>query len=551
MIKITDLSVALTYDLKMLEDLVSKRLHIEPSRIERITIEKRSINALNKEDIHFKMTVVVCVTGDENEVLSRNKDKCISKDIGLIYTVPKDKKLKERPVVVGCGPAGMFSALLLAQAGARPILLERGLDVDSRKRKVLKFWQTGILDTQTNVQFGEGGAGAFSDGKLKIGMKNSRKIKVLSEFVEAGAPPEIMYLSKPHIGTDRLNEAVKGIREKMISLGGEVRFNATVTEILYKEGQVIGVRFEEKGKKTELSTDNVVLAIGHSARDTFESLLTSGVYMEQKPFAVGLRVEHSQEMIDKIQYGSFAGHPALGAADYKMVVHLPNGRGVYTFCMCPGGTVVAATSEENGLTTNGMSEFARDGRNANSALLVTIEKKDFGSDYPLAGVAYQRRIEAAAFAAGGGGYKAPVQRLEDFLQKRKTTAFGNVLPTYLPGTEFAEVDSYLPDYITDSLRQAISEMDEWMPGFAYPDALLTGAETRSSSPVRITRGDSFEALGIKGLYPCGEGAGYAGGIISAAVDGVLCAEQILERASICTPKPFPFSISESLFQTID
>ena len=354
-------------------------------------------------------------------------------------------------------------------------------------------------------------------------------MKVLREFVEAGAPPEIMYLSKPHIGTDRLHKTVKGIREKIISLGGEVRFNANVKETLLKDGHVTGVRFLENGENTEIYTDNVVMAIGHSSRDTLESLLLSGVHMEQKPFAMGVRIEHPQQMIDKIQYGAFAGNPALGAADYRMVVHLQNGRGVYTFCMCPGGTVVAATSEENRITTNGMSEFARAGRNANTALLVTIEKKDLGSDDPLAGVMFQRRIEAAAFSAGGGGYKAPVQRLEDFLHKRKTTAFGEVLPTYLPGTEFSEVDSYLPDYITNSLRQAIIEMGEWMPGWAYPDALLTGAETRSSSPVRITRGDSFEALGIKGLYPCGEGAGYAGGIISAAVDGVICAEQILSK----------------------
>jgi len=518
--------IPLTYDIKVLKDIVAKRLHIEHSRIENINIEKRSVDAKNKQDIHFKMNLLVFVSGDENEIVFSIKDKCISKEIELIYTVPK-KKLKERPIVVGCGPAGMFAALILAQAGANPILLERGLDVDSRRQSVLKFWQTGVLDTCTNVQFGEGGAGAFSDGKLKIGKKDSRKMKVLSEFVEAGAPPEIMYLSKPHIGTDRLNEIVKEIRRKVISLGGEVRFNATVTEILRKDGQVAGVGFIENGKYTELSTDNVVLAIGHSARDTFEKLLSSGIYMEQKPFAIGVRIEHPQNLINKIQYGDFAGHPALGAADYRMVVHLQNGRGVYTFCMCPGGTVVAATSEENHLVTNGMSEYKRDGRNANTALLVTIDKKDFGSDHPLAGASYQRRIEAAAFTAGGGGYKAPVQRLEDFLLKRNTTAFGDVLPTYLPGTQFASVDSYLPDYIADSLRQGISEMGLWMPGFAFPDALLTGAETRSSSPVRITRGDSFEAIGIKGLYPCGEGAGYAGGIISAAVDGVLCAEKIL------------------------
>jgi uncharacterized protein len=485
------------------------------------------VNTQNKQDINFKMSVNVCVHGDENELIYMNKDKCISKEIELIYTIPKDKKLKERPVVIGCGPAGMFAALILAQAGERPILLERGLDVDSRRQKVLKFWRDGILDTQCNVQFGEGGAGAFSDGKLKIGSRDSRKLKILGELVEAGAPPEIMYLSKPHIGTDRLNETVKGIRKKIIGLGGEVRFNSTVKELLLKDGQVAGVRFVENGENTEIYTDNVVLAIGHSARDTFESLLTSGVFMEQKPFAVGVRIEHPREMIDKIQYGAFAGRPELGAADYRMVVHLQNGRGIYTFCMCPGGTVVAATSEENSLVTNGMSIFARNGRNSNSALLVTIDKKDFGSDYPLAGVGYQRRIEASAFEAGGGGYKAPVQRLEDFLQKRSTTAFGDVLPTYMPGTEFARVDSYLPDYITNSLRQGIEEMGLWMPGFAYPDALLTGAEVRSSSPVRVTRGSSFEAIGIKGLYPCGEGAGYAGGIISAAVDGVLCAEKIL------------------------
>ena len=527
MIKITDLIIPLTYNMKILEDIVAKRLHIEHSRIAHINIAKLSVDTKNKQDIHFIMTVVVRVTGDENEVIWMNKDKSVQKEIELIYTLPKIKKLQMRPIVVGAGPAGLFAALILAQAGARPILFERGPDVDNRRQSVLTFWRSGVLDTNSNVQFGEGGAGAFSDGKLKIGSLDARKTMILNELIEAGAPPEILYLSKPHIGTDRLNETVKGIRNKIISLGGEVRFNATVTEIKRKDGQVIGVGFAERGKYTELSTNNVILAIGHSARDTFENLLNSGIYMEQRPFAVGVRIEHPQELIDKIQYGSFAGHPALGAADYRMVVHLKNGRGVYTFCMCPGGTVVAATSEENGLVTNGMSEYARDGRNANTALLVTIEKKDFKSDHPLAGVVFQRKIESAAFAAGGGMYKAPVQRLEDFLHNRETKTFGDVLPTYLPGTKFATVNSYLPDYISDSLRQGITEMGQWMPGFAYPDALLTGAETRSSSPVRITRGDSLEAVGIKGLYPCGEGAGYAGGIISAAVDGVLCAERIL------------------------
>jgi len=527
MIKITDLIIPLSYNMKMLEDIAANKLCIACSRIERLIITKRAIDSLNKQDIHFIMTVVVCVSGNEDEITAVTSDKSVSKEMNYIYAVTKEKILKQRPIVVGCGPAGLFAALILAQAGANPILLERGVDVDSRRQSVSKFWQTGILDTNNNVQFGEGGAGAFSDGKLKLGSKDYRKIKVLREFVEAGAPPEIMYLAKPHIGTDRLSETVKGIRRKIISLGGEVRFHAVVTEILRKDGQVSGVGFEEKGTYTELSTDNVILAIGHSARDTFERMLSSGICMEQKPFSVGVRIEHPQHMIDRIQYGTFAGHPALGAADYKLVVHLPNGRNVFAFCMCPGGTVVAATSEENCLVTNGMSEYARDKENANSALLVTLDKNDFGSDHPLAGVMFQRKIEKAAFAAGGGGYKAPVQRLEDFIKKQKTTALGEVSPSYLPATEFAEVDSYLPERIANSLRQSISEMDSWMPGFAYPDAILTGAETRSTSPVRIQRGDRFEAIGIKGLYPCGEGAGYAGGIISAAVDGMLCAEQIL------------------------
>lgn len=527
MIKITGLSIPLTYDLELVETIAASKLNIDRARISHIDIVKRAVNTKNKLDIYFLMDIRVYVSGDENEIIALNRDKSISQEGAAFYNVSKDKKLEERPVVVGCGPAGMFSALVLAQAGARPILLERGLDVDRRRESVSEFWRNGVLDIRTNVQFGEGGAGTFSDGKLKIGLKDARKMKVLKEFVEAGAPPEIMYLDKPHIGTDLLSRIVREIRKKIIRLGGEVRFDSTVTEILRKDGCVTGVGFEEEGIYTELSTDNVVLAIGHSARDTFRRLLFSGVYMEQKPFAVGVRIEHPQKLIDKIQYGRFAGHPALGAADYRMVVHLQNGRNVYTFCMCPGGTVVAATSEENCVVTNGMSEYNRDGSNANTALLVTIDKKDFGSNHPLAGVEFQHKLETAAFLAGGGCYKAPVQRLDDFMQKHRTTAFGDVLPTYLPGTEFANADSYLPEYVTNSLRQAIAEMGEWMPGFLYADALLTGAETRSSSPIRIRRGNTLEAIGITGLYPCGEGAGYAGGIISAAVDGVRCAEQIL------------------------
>lgn len=529
MIKISSLTVPLSYDTKMLYDIVAKKLRIDRSKISRVRIAKRSVNTSDMNDIHFDMDLVADIYGDENDIIPLKYDRNVSKEMTFVYSIQKQRNLKYRPVIVGCGPAGMFAALLLAQAGARPILLERGLDVDSRRRKVEAFWSSGVLDTDTNVQFGEGGAGTFSDGKLKIGVKDFRKMKVLREYVAAGAPPEIMYLAKPHIGTDKLGKVVKNIRNKITALGGEIRFGATVTDILKKDGHVTGVGFTCGDEYTELDTDNVVLAIGHSARDTFEKLLDEGVHIVQKPFAVGLRIEHPQKLIDKLRYGSFAGNPALGAADYKMVTHLKNGRAVYTFCMCPGGKVVASSSDKGGIVTNGMSEFARDGENANTALLITVKESDLGSDLPLAGVTYQRNIEKAAFISGGGFYKAPVQRLEDFLARRGTTAFGSVLPTYLPGTEFAEVDSYLPCYIADSLREAVAEMELWMPGYAYPDALLTGAETRSSSPVRIPRGESLEAEGIKGLYPCGEGAGYSGGIISSAVDGLLCAEKILKR----------------------
>ncbi|PKM62473.1 MAG: hypothetical protein CVU97_05160 [Firmicutes bacterium HGW-Firmicutes-21] len=526
MIKITDLKIPLDYDLKFLMFIAAERLGIDSGCIKRIDILKRAVNNKDIANIFFDMDISVCVSSDENEVLSFCGSKFISKQAVATYKIPY-KKLNERPVVVGFGPAGMFAALILAEAGCKPIIIERGSDVDARTEKVELFWRTGVLDTQTNVQFGEGGAGAFSDGKLKTGFKNERKIKIIDELIDSGAPPEIKYLTKPHIGTDKLKSVVKNIREKIIGLGGEVHFNTELKSLIIKNGRVQGVRVSRNDKCHEFLTDNVVLAIGHSARDTLESLQKDGVVLEQKPFAVGVRIEHKQTLINRIKYGDFACHPALGAADYRMVVHLKNGRGVYTFCMCPGGTVVAAASEKDRLTTNGMSEYARDGRNANTALLVTVNNHDLGSDKPLAGLEYQRRIEEAAFVAGGGAYKAPVQRLEDFLIKRNTRAFGDVVPTYMPGTSFAETDSYLPEHITESLRQAIAEMGEWMPGFYNPDAILTGAETRSSSPVRITRGDSLEATGIKGLYPCGEGAGYAGGIISAAADGILCAERIL------------------------
>jgi uncharacterized FAD-dependent dehydrogenase len=526
MLKITDLPVPLDYDENLLRQIAAKRLDVDIAVVKNIIILKRSVSG-GKDSLHFKMDIAVSISGDEDSLNALKRDKNVSKALKYVYTVPVCKTRK-RPVIVGCGPAGLFAGLVLAEAGAAPVLFERGMDVDNRRKSVMKFWRESVLDTNSNVQFGEGGAGAFSDGKLKIGSRNYRVMKVLSEFVEAGAPPDIMYLAKPHIGTDRLYTTVKGLRNKIIRLGGEVHFNTTVTDILRKNGRVCGVGFIHDGEYSEIAAEDVILAIGHSARDTFERLLDSGIVMEQKPFAVGVRIEHPQELIDKIIYGRFAGNPALGAADYKSVVHLENGRNVYTFCMCPGGSVIAATSEENRVVTNGMSEYARDGKNANSALLVTVSKNDFESSHPLAGITFQRKIESAAFAASGS-YKAPAQRLEDFLKRRCSKSFGSVLPTYMPGTEFCEVDSYMPDFVADSLRQAVPEMDEWLPGFAYPDAVLTGAETRTTSPVRIKRQTSLEADGIEGLYPCGEGAGYAGGILSAAVDGMLCAERILNK----------------------
>ena len=528
MLKIAGIPVPLTYSDDLLKGKAAERLCIDLCRIEHVSVESRRITVADKQNVHFDITLLVNITGDENELIWRIKDKKVTRETVSSYIIPGKKVWEHRPVVVGCGPAGMFAALVLAQAGACPLLLERGLDVEKRRKSVQEFWRSGTLDTGSNVQFGEGGAGTFSDGKLKIGKKDARKMKILEEFVEAGAPPEILYDSKPHIGTDRLYGAVQGIVGKIQSLGGEVHFGASVTEIVRKNGRVTDIGYIENDTFTILPTNHIVLAIGHSARDTFSYLALSGIQMEQKPFAVGVRIEHPQAVIDKIQYGDFAGDPRLGAADYRMVVHLPDGRGVYTFCMCPGGSVVAAASEEGGLVTNGMSKWRRDGRNANTALLVTVEKKDLQSDHPLAGVAFQRAIESAAFAAGGGSYRAPVQRLEDFLEDRCTKALGDVIPTYMPGTSLACVDSYLPADIAGSLRRGIIEMGEWMPGFSMPDAILTGAETRSTSPVRMTRGVSLEAAGIKGLYPCGEGAGYAGGIISAAVDGMLCAEKILE-----------------------
>lgn len=524
--RIADIHLPLDGTMEDLSNLAAKRLGVSPGEVRNLRLCRKSVDARKKSEVHFTCTVEC-----ECSRARIRGDRKITEAVPYRYELPDSRPLPMRPVVVGFGPAGLFAALILAQAGQRPIVIERGEPVEKRQKAVEHFWKTGELRPQSNVQFGEGGAGTFSDGKLNTGTKDPRARKVLEELALAGAPEEILYMAKPHVGTDRLPQTVKNIRETICKLGGEVRFASQMTGLLCKENQVIGVRIQPaEGNPYVLETHHVVLAVGHSARDTFSMLEEMGIPMQPKPFSVGARIEHPQELINRAQYGHFAQHPALGAADYKLAVHLPSGRGVYTFCMCPGGQVVAAASEEGRLVTNGMSNFARDGENANAALLVGIGPEDFGSDGPLAGVTFQRKLEEKAFRLGGGGYAAPVQRVEDFLQNRASKRLGDVKPTYRPGVTPSALDGCLPSELTEAMRQGIVQMERYLHGFAYPDALLTAVESRSSSPVRILRGESLESPVVKGLYPCGEGAGYAGGIVSAAVDGIRCAEKILEHS---------------------
>ena len=526
MYRISELRLELDGTADDLKRAAAKRLRVRPEAIRSLSLYRRSVDARRKDDVHF-----VCTADVDCPSCRAPRDRRITGTQTYRYVLPPSEPLKQRPVVIGFGPAGMFAALILSQAGQRPIVLERGSRVERRALQIERFRKTGDLDPECNVQFGEGGAGAFSDGKLNTGTKDPRIRKVLEEFAAAGAPEEILYLATPHIGTDRLPGAVRNLREKILALGGEILFDTRMTALIVKEKRLAGVRFRTAGGAEEtLETDRAVLAVGHSARDTFELLYGMGLAMEAKPFAVGARIEHPQKLIDLAQYGPSAGRPALGAADYRLAVHLKSGRGVYTFCMCPGGTVVAAASEPGRLVTNGMSVFARDGKNANSALLVGVGPGDYGGSGPLAGVEFQRGLEEAAFRLGVGDYRAPAQRVGDFLAGRPSSGFGSVEPTYPRGVVPSSLDGCLPPFLTESLRAGILKMEKHLRGFSLPDAVLTAVESRSSSPVRLLRGEDMQSVSVGGLYPCGEGAGYAGGIVSAAVDGIRCAEKILESS---------------------
>ncbi|MCM1298071.1 MAG: hypothetical protein NC228_00770 [[Eubacterium] siraeum] len=524
MIKVNNLSLPLNYGEEDLKAAAAKKLKADPAAIKSLTVLKKSLDARKKSDIHYIFSVALDIS-DPRKYL---KNKAAESYMPSAPAAVPRSRLKERPVIVGFGPAGMFAALILAQSGARPIVLERGQDADTRKKQTELFWQKGILDENSNVQFGEGGAGAFSDGKLNTGTHSPLIERVLKTLAENGAPEEILYQAKPHIGTDRLIPTVKNIRKKIGDLGGEVIFGARFTDFTVKNGALSSIVYEREGAAAELPAENLILAAGHSARDTFKLLFDKGVVMESKAFSVGMRIEHLQRELNRSMYGENAELSLLPPADYRLAVHLPSGRGVYSFCMCPGGYVTPSASEKNSVVTNGMSYYSRSGENANSAILVGVDPSDFPDPTPLAGVAFQRKIEQAAFKAAGGNYAAPCTTAGMLLGKTGKFEIGSVKPTYLPSVSYADPREYLPAFAVDSIAQALPLFAQRISCFSDNEAILTGPETRSSSPVRITRGSDLQSLSVKGLYPCGEGAGYAGGIVSSAVDGIKCALALLE-----------------------
>jgi uncharacterized protein len=530
MLRLTDLRLPLAHTPEQLTTAVLQRLRLKPVDLRGLHIHKRSHDARKRDALQFVYSLDLELA-DEAAVFKRfGNDPHVRQTPDMEYkfvVAPAPAGLPLRPVVVGFGPAGIFAALILAQMGFRPLVLERGRAVRERTKDTWDLWRKHTLHPESNVQFGEGGAGTFSDGKLYSQIKDPRHLsrKVLTEFVKAGAPEEILYVAKPHIGTFRLVGMVEKMRAEIEGLGGEIRFGQRVEDLRIEDGRVRGVVL---AGGEEIRADHVVLALGHSARDTFAMLHARGVFMEAKPFSVGFRIEHPQALIDRARLGRQAGNPLLGAADYKLVHHARNGRSVYSFCMCPGGQVVAATSEPGCVVTNGMSQYSRAERNANAGIVVGISPEDFGGEPgdPLAGIAFQRKLEQRAFELGGGSYDAPAQRVGDFLEGRPSEALGEVVPSYQPGIKLTDLSTALPDYAIAAIREALPAFDRQIHGFAMADAMLTGVETRTSSPLRMTRGRDFQSLNVKGLYPAGEGAGYAGGILSAGVDGIEVAEAV-------------------------
>jgi len=528
MLRITELKLPLDHPDEALREAIVQRLGIHDEQLISFNLFKRSYDARKKNSELLFIYTIDLEASNEAELLNKfTEDHNIgpAPDVTYKYVGHAPADMQERPIVVGFGPCGIFAGLLLAQMGFKPIILERGKEVRQRTKDTWGLWRKSVLNPESNVQFGEGGAGTFSDGKLYSQIKDPQHHgrKVLEEFVKAGAPDEILYINKPHIGTFRLTGMVEQMRQDMIALGAEVRFQEKVTDLLVEDGQLTGVVLESG---EQLHSRHVVLALGHSARDTFRMLHAKGVYMEAKPFSVGFRIEHPQTLIDKARLGKYAGHPKLGAADYKLVYHAKNGRSVYSFCMCPGGTVVAATSEPGRVVTNGMSQYSRNERNANSGIVVGIDPERDYPGGPLAGIELQERLEAHAYVMGGSNYQAPAQLVGDFVAGRPSTALGSVEPSYKPGVTLGDLAPSLPDFAIEAIREALPAFDRQIKGYNLHDAVLTGIETRTSSPLRITRGEDYQSLNLKGLFPAGEGAGYAGGILSAGVDGIRIAEAV-------------------------
>jgi uncharacterized protein len=557
MLRLSDLQLPLDHTDDDLHNAIISTLHITEDELLGFTLFKRSFDARKKHNIKLIYQLEVALTASaEERVLAQFDNQSFvrpSPDTRYQFVAETAENFpvdaQQRPIVIGFGPCGMLAALVLAQMGLKPIVLERGQDVRQRTKDTWGLWREGKLNTESNVQYGEGGAGTFSDGKLYSQVKDKRHLgrKVLTEFVKAGAPEEIMYVNKPHIGTFKLVAMVENIRNEIIELGGEIRFGCKV-ETIHREvigeqdsdgsGQITGVTISssdtgssdsggsDSGASETLQSRHIILAIGHSARDSFQMLLEQGVYIEPKPFSIGFRIEHPQSIIDKARFGDQAGHPILGAADYKLVHHCKNGRSVYSFCMCPGGTVVAATSEEGSVVTNGMSQYSRNERNANSAIVVGIEPEKDYPQHPLAGIDLQRELEALAYQLGGENYYAPAQLVGDFLAGRPSTTLGTVTPSYTPGVTLGDLSHALPEFAIDAIREAIPEFEKKIKGFSMAHAVLTGVETRTSAPICIKRGKDFQNINTRGLYPAGEGAGYAGGILSAGIDGIKVAEAV-------------------------